>query len=67
MNSMISFAENVNILGSDDVTTCVIVVVRHSGELLEQIIYSLHNPRMNNFNPFHYSFEIFSYFGSLQG
>jgi hypothetical protein len=26
------FTENVNILGSDDATTCIIVVLRHSGK-----------------------------------
>ncbi len=25
--------KNVNIIGSDDATTCIIVVVRHSGQL----------------------------------
>ena len=29
----ISVSENVSIIGSDDMTTCIIVVVRHSGKL----------------------------------
>jgi hypothetical protein len=30
--TFILFTENVNILGSDDATTCIIVVLRHSGK-----------------------------------
>lgn len=36
------FAENVSILGSDDVTTCLIVVVRHSGKLKLLVIKFLY-------------------------
>lgn len=33
--------ENVNILGSDDTTTCIIVVVRHSGKLHNNFITNI--------------------------
>lgn len=32
MAAVASHDKNVNIIGSDDATTCIIVVVRHSGE-----------------------------------
>lgn len=32
MAAVATHDKNVNIIGSDDATTCIIVVVRHSGE-----------------------------------
>lgn len=36
--------KNVHIVGSDDATTCIIVVVRHSGESL--VAHSLHRSHL---------------------
>lgn len=42
------FSENVSIIGSDDSNTCIIVVVRHSGEfLLVTATFSLPNANGN--------------------
>lgn len=36
MAAVATHDKNVNIIGSDDATTCIIVVVRHSGEFYLQ-------------------------------
>lgn len=37
MAAVATHDKNVNIIGSDDATTCIIVVVRHSGEFERSI------------------------------
>lgn len=41
MAAVATHDKNVNIIGSDDATTCIIVVVRHSGKLKRYFIVEL--------------------------
>lgn len=37
------FIENVSIIGSDDVTTCIILVLRHTGVYIDLYKYNARN------------------------